>query len=138
MTARRAYRQEERSLQAEIVMRLRAWPIVVIAVPNGVWLARTEAERPLAARIVNQMKRTSMLTPGAPDLSLHWCGGSALVEIKTPASTDLLGKRRPGGQLSEAQRSFAERAEHYGVRWAVVRSWDELHARLVEWQVPAV
>jgi phosphoketolase len=128
MTARRAYRQEERSLQAEVMLRLRAWPIIAIPIPNGIWLpARTEAEKTLAARLIHTMKAMGMLTPGAFDLSLHWCDGSALVELKTER-----------GKLSDEQRAFAERAEHCGVRWAVVRSWDEMHARLVEWQVPVV
>ena len=136
---RRAYRQEERSLQAELIWRLKSWPIVAIPIPNGFWIpTHNEDERRLVGRLLYQMKNYGMLQPGAPDLSLHWCGGSALVEIKTPASVDMFGKRRPGGQLSEAQRSFAERAEQFGVRTAIVRSWDELHARLVEWRVPAV
>ena len=123
----RAYRQEERSLQAEIMLRLRPWPVIAIPIPNGIWLpARTEHEKKLVQRLIYTMKNMGMLTPGAPDLSLHWCGGSALVELKTAK-----------GSLSPDQRAFAERAEHCGVRWAVVRSWEEMHAKLIEWQVPA-
>ena len=139
MTARRAYRQEERSLQQEIMLRLRSWAVLVTPCPNGLWIpARNEAEKALVARIINQMKRFGMLEPGALDLSLGWPGGWAWVEIKRPASTDLLGVRHAAGQLSKEQREFAERVEHFGGLWAVVRSWDEMHAKLVEWQVPAV
>lgn len=139
MTARRAYRQEERSLQAEIMLRLKAWPVIAIGIPNSMYIpTSTEAEKLVVWKTIGQMKKHGLLVPGAPDIVILWCGGGALVELKRPETRDLLGKRRPAGRLSDKQESFAERAEHFGVAFATVRSWDEMHAKLVEWQVPAI
>lgn len=129
--------QLERALQQEITLRLRAegWPVLALPIPNGMWIpARSEAERGLVARVVSQMKPAGLLLPGAPDLVLLWAEGAALVELKRPASRDLLRKRAKG-RPTEAQLGMAAQAAELGIRHAFVTSWDELRARLVEWGI---
>lgn len=127
--------QIERALQAEILLRLRAgaYPIIAVPVPNGVWLpARTPAERSLRARIIARMKADGMMLPGAPDLFLAWRNGCAFVELKRPATRDLL-RRLPAGKPTATQCAFAERAARIGVNYALCHSWDELYGLLEQW-----
>lgn len=129
--------QIERALQAEIMVRLRAWPVIALPIPNGIWIpARTAPERAMVARIISQMKANGLLVAGAPDLVLLWFQGAALVELKRPASRDLL-TRRQRGRPTEAQAAIAERAAELGVRHAYVTSWDELRDQMVVWGVCA-
>ena len=117
------------------MLQLRAWNIIALPHANGIYIpARDAIEKSLVARIVAQMKRFGLMVPGSPDLSLHWCGGSALVEIKRPQANDLLHKR-PAGRLSPEQAEIRDRAAGLGVRFVVVRSWEELRGHLEEWGV---
>jgi hypothetical protein len=129
-------RQEERALQAEIMLRLssRTWPVIALPIPNGIYLpAHNEAERAIVVRIVNRMKSDGMMTVGAPDLVILWRAGGALVELKRPRSRDLLGRLTPAGRPSAAQSELAERARRLGINHAFISSWDELRQRLGEW-----
>ena len=129
--------QAERALQAEVMLRLRAWPVIALPIPNSVYFpARTDAERAVIGRVISQMKNTGMLVPGAPDLILIWRDGAAMVELKRPKASDLLGKR-PAGRPTEAQIGMERRAADLGIKHAYVTSWDELHDRLGEWGVAA-
>jgi hypothetical protein len=129
--------QIERALQQEVMTRLRAgaYPVLAMSIPNGVFLpAHSKEEREIAARIISQMKASGQLVPGAPDLAVFFRGGhGALIELKRPASRDLLGNRIPAGRPSQEQRHFAERAADLGVHHAFCTSWDEVRARLAEW-----
>lgn len=128
--------QAERTLQAEVMLRLRAgaWPVIAIPVPNGVWIpAQDDAEKRIVARIVARMKADGLLLPGAFDLSLHWRGGGGIIDLKRPASRDLLGRRSPAGKPTPEQLDLAERAERCGINYAFCTSWDEVRGRLQEW-----
>jgi hypothetical protein len=129
-------RQDERSLQAEIMLRLTAgaWPLIAIPVPNGAWIpARSAAEKILVARLVARLKADGMLLPGAPDLCLLWPGGGALVELKRPARRDPLGRRVAAGRPSAAQSALAARARELGIHHLYATSWEALAARLRGW-----
>jgi len=130
----------EKSLHQEIMLRLRILPVLAFSVPNQVYIpARNEDERVLARRLIAQMKNTGQLSPGAPDLCVFWggAGGCApsggMIELKRPASRDLLGKRTPAGRPSEAQRELAARAEALGCNHAYASSWEDVRACLVDW-----
>lgn len=130
-------RQAERSLQTEIMIRLKALPVLAIPVPNGIWLpARTAAERTLVARIISQIKKTGLLLPGAPDLVILSRSGAGLIELKRPAERTLL-KKIPKGQLTAPQKDFRDLCRIRGVNWAECSSWDEVRAALTEWGVLA-
>lgn len=125
----------EKTLQAEIMLRLRAYPVVAAPIPNGVWLpARSPAERTMAARIISQMKKMGLLLPGAPDIVVIGAGGAGFLELKRAAEKTLLG-RTPKGQLSSDQRDFRDQCQALGVNWAVCTSWDEVSATLKSWGV---
>ena len=129
--------QLERGIQREIVLRLKVegWQCIALPHANGMWIPyRNADELQLVRRIFHQAKSMGLLITGAPDLSIHWCGGSALVEIKRPQANDLLHKR-PAGRLSPEQAEIRDRAEAMGVRFVVVRSWEELRRYLEEWGV---
>jgi hypothetical protein len=127
--------QIERSLPAEIAWRLKALPLVVLPVPNGIWIpARSEAERSLVARIIARLKADGMLLPGAPDLVLMWADGCAAIELKRLKTRDLFGAR-PAGRPTDDQKWFAERCAELGVHHAYCTSWDELKAKLDKWGV---
>lgn len=118
--------QVERTLQQEIMLGLRAYPVVAVPVPNGIWIpSRDKREESITARIVAQMKRNGMLLPGAPDLILMWRSGCAAVELKAPA-----------GRPSTAQRDFAERCNLLLIHHAYVTSWEELRTLLHQWGLP--
>ena len=126
--------QAERILQQEIMLRFKSWPIIALPIPNGIFIGgRSAAERTMAARVISKMKAQGMLVPGAPDLCLFWRGGAGLVELKRPASVDLMGVRHAAGRPSEAQRMLAHLAAELGVRHCYATSWDELKAQLAEW-----
>lgn len=125
--------QAERALQSEVVLRLRAWPVVTLPIPNGIWVpARSEGERALVVRIINRMKSDGMLVPGAPDLAIFWNGGAGMIELKRPPAQSLLGKSR-AGVPTEAQVTMAERAAALKINHAFCQSWDDVAARLTEW-----
>lgn len=126
----------ERALQTEIVLRLKAWPVIAIPIPNSIYFpARTEAERSIISRVIHQMKAAGQILPGAPDLVLCLKGGSvALIEIKRPAAKTLLGKT-PAGRPSETQIAIEARATELGIAHAYVTSWEEMRNRLIQWGV---
>ncbi len=128
--------QTERALQSEVMLRLRAagLPVIALPVPNSIYFpARSDAERSIIARVVSQMKAAGLLLPGSPDLVLFWRGGGGMIELKRGASRDLLGKRTPAGRPSEAQLDMAERAAGIGVPYAFCTSWEAVRDRLGEW-----
>jgi hypothetical protein len=128
--------QIERTLQTEVMLRLRAgaWPVIALPIPNGIWFpTRDEKERELVRRLIARMKADGMLVPGAPDLALVWGEGrGGIIELKRPASRDLLGKH-PAGRPSDAQRDIAERAADLGANHAYCSSWDDVRATLHAW-----
>ena len=124
--------QLEKTLQQEVLLRLRLYPIIPVVVPNSIYFpARTEAERSIIARVVSQMKSDGMMTPGAPDLVLLGERGGLCVELKRPASRDLFG-RRPKGRLSPEQRAFRDRCVDAGVEYVVAECWEDVQCRLAE------
>ena len=124
--------QLERSLQTEILYRLARYPVVAIAVPNGIFLpARTEEERVLVRRIVARMRDDGMLTPGAPDLVIAGERRAVMVELKRPASRDLFG-RKPKGRLSPEQKAFRDRCIVSGVDYMIASSWEDVQCMLPE------
>jgi VRR-NUC domain-containing protein len=124
--------QLERSLQAEVLLRLGRFPVVCAAIPNGLWIpARTEQEKALVARIIARMRNDGQITPGAPDLFIAGARGALCVELKRPVSRDLFG-RRPKGRLSPDQMAFKARCESAGVPYLVAYGWDDIASRLGE------
>lgn len=131
--------QIERALQSEVMVRLRAgaWPVLALPIPNGVWIpARDDAEKEIVRRIIARMKADGLLLPGAFDLSLHWQGGGGIIDLKRPASRDLLGRRSPAGKPTDEQKELAERADRFGINYAFCTSWDDVRDRLREWGAP--
>ncbi len=127
----------ETILQQEIVLRLKAYPVIVCPIPNGLWIpARTPAERLVVAKIIASMKRSGQLVPGMPDLVLLWRGGCAAVELKASKRRDLLGTK-PAGRLSDDQVAFAQRCAELWVNYACVTSWEQLRPYLCEWGIIA-
>jgi hypothetical protein len=128
--------QLERSIQSEIMLRLRAgaYPVLALPIPNGIYIpTRSEAEKDLVRRIVARMKSDGLLLPGALDLSFHWHGGGGIMDIKRPASKDLFGHKKPAGRPSDDQKELVKRAEALGINYAFVHSWDETRDKLREW-----
>ena len=124
--------QIERSLQTEILYRLARYPVVAIAVPNGIFLpARTEPERILVRRIVARMRDDGMLTPGAPDLVIAGEKRCVMVELKREHSRDLFMKR-PRGRLSPEQKMFKQRCVDAGVDYLVAYCWEDVQCVLPE------
>jgi len=124
--------QLERSLQTEILYRLARYPVVAIAVPNGIFLpARTEEERVLVRRIVARMRDDGMLTPGAPDLCIAGKKRCVMVELKREHSRDLF-MRRPRGRLSPEQKMFKQRCVDAGVEYLVAYCWEDVQVILPE------
>lgn len=130
--AARSNVQIERALQQEVLLRLRAWPVLAIPVPNSMYMPGVD--KALIARIIGSMKRSGMLVPGAADLILCWSVGCACVELKRPATRDLLTKR-PKGVLNDEQQAFRARCEALGINYAVVTSWADLEWHLGEWGI---
>ncbi len=127
--------QLERALQQEIMLRLKALPVIAIPVPNSFFVpVRTEAEKALVKRLVHQMKLRGLLLSGACDIVLLWGGGSACVELKRPKTSDFL-KTRPAGRPSDSQIAFENRCVELGIHHAYVTSWEALRERLREWGV---
>ena len=127
--------QAERALQSEVMLRLRAgaWPVIALPIPNSIYFpARSDSERSMIGRVINQMKNAGMLVPGAPDLVCLWRGGGAAIELKRPKSRDLL-KARPAGRPSDVQIEFAERAALLGIHHAYCDCWEQVRDRLTEW-----
>ena len=145
---RRTSVQIERSLQRKVMLRLARYPLIVLPTPNSMFIpTRSPAEKELVKRVVYQMKNNGMLVSGAPDLMVMWgsccehlgeeypvtsCG---CIELKRPASSDLLAKRA-AGRPSESQRAFAERCHDLGINHCYASSWDEVRAALIEWGAP--
>ena len=128
--------QLERSIQSEIMIRLRAgaYPVLALPIPNGIFIpTHKEEEKELVRRIVARMKSDGLLLPGSLDLSLHWKGGGGIMDVKRPASKDLFGHRKPAGRPSEAQKELVKRAQALGVNYAFVHSWEECRDTLREW-----
>jgi hypothetical protein len=122
--------QVERALQQEVMIRLRAYPVIAIPVPNSFFIpARTAAERAVARRLVSQMKKNGVLLTGAVDLVVLGRGASCCIELKRPAERTLL-QRTPAGRLSDDQKEFRDRCFAAGVNWARCESWAEVEAAL--------
>lgn len=112
---RRKSTQPEQAIQKSIVDALRKLGITVVAIPN-------EGKRTAhnGARM-----RAAGLTAGMPDLVLLLPESRcALLEVKTDK-----------GKLSENQEAFRDLVLSLGVMWAVVRSIDDVLAKLEEWGV---
>jgi hypothetical protein len=128
--------QIERTIQSEIMLRLRAgaYPVMALPIPNGIWIpSRSEQEKDIVRRIVRRMKDDGLLLPGALDLSIHWRNGGGIMDVKRPSSKDLLGHRKPAGRPSDEQKELVNRAEALGINYAFVHSWDEARDKLHEW-----
>jgi hypothetical protein len=122
--------QIERALQAEIVWRLKPYPIVAVSIPNGVHIpSRDPAERDIAARIIKRMKTDGQFTPGAADMVLIGPKGGLYLELKRPRTHDLFTVR-PKGQLSPEQKEFRAQCERAGVRYVVATCWAEVESSL--------
>jgi hypothetical protein len=122
--------QLERTLHLEIAYRLKRYPVVLAAIPNGLFIpSRDEAERNIAARIIRRMKSDSMLTPGAADMVLVGAKGALFLELKRPSTRDLFTVR-PKGRLSPEQREFQSRCAAAGVRYVVAYDWADVECSL--------
>jgi hypothetical protein len=131
----RPYVQAERSLQGEYLWRLKAYPVLPLVTPNGIYFpCRDDGERRLRARLIARMKAEGMLIPGMSDLVLLWGQGAAVIETKRPGFRDLFGYHPPG-TASEDQIAFAARAAAVNVNHAYCSSWDQLADRLLDWGV---
>lgn len=99
----------ERSVQrAVLAMAKVAFPrVILFHVPNGAFLAGTEAERKRQMGIL----LGDGLLPGMCDLIAIWRGGVAFLEVK-----------RPGGKLSDVQAEMLDRLALMGHDVAVVHS----------------
>jgi hypothetical protein len=131
-------RTEERILQKELMLRFDAekWPVLAFPIPNGLWIpAHNEAEKRIVARIIARMKADGMLVPGAPDIALFWRGGSALVELKKPASKDIFGRRSPAGRPTQEQRNVCAKAAELDVHHLYCHGWDEMRAAMERWGI---
>lgn len=125
--------QAERTLLQECLLRLRQYPVIAIATPNGLHIpVHRPGDDRIKARILARMRADGMLLNGCPDLVLVWRNGGGLVELKRPAHRDIFGFH-PAGQPSEDQKEFARRCGSLGVNHAYCRSWDDLRERLAEW-----
>lgn len=123
----------ERTLQLEIMTRLRALGVLTASIPNSLYFpARTPAERALIARVVSQMKNDGMITPGAPDLIAAANGVACFVELKREKSRDLLGKTKPAGTLSDPQKDFRDQCAKAGMAYRVCHTWTEVETALIE------
>jgi hypothetical protein len=130
------------------MLRLRAYPVIALPIPNSMFIpTRSPAEKGMVKRVVYQMKNAGMLVAGVSDLVVLWgCfvmgdssnaqGGAGCIELKRPASTDLLGNKRAAGRPSERQVEFAERCAELHINHAYCSSWDEVYAALMEWGAP--
>jgi len=128
--------QIERSIQSEIMLRIRAaaMPVMALPIPNGIWIpTRSDDEKDIVRRIVRRMKEDGLLLPGALDLSFHWHGGGGIMDVKRPASKDLFGHKKPAGRPSPDQKELVKRAAELGVNYAFVHSWQECRDKLREW-----
>ncbi len=131
----------EKILQTEVTLRLKAYPVICVPIPNAQFLpARSAAEKEMARRLIGQAKKAGMLSPGAGDLVVMGsprgvCVGG-FIELKRPAERTLLGKI-PGGVLSDRQKDFRARCADVGVNWAVCTSWPEVETALTSWGVIA-
>jgi hypothetical protein len=122
--------QLERTLQTEIAIRLKRYPVLYIPVPNGTYLpARTDAEKAIVARVINRMKADGQLVPGSPDALVLGARGALCLELKRPRTRDLLTVR-PKGRLSPEQREFRDRCERAGVRYVVAYEWADVECSL--------
>jgi hypothetical protein len=120
----------ERTLNEEVMWRLRSYPVIAVPIPNGLFIpAHTEGERKIVARIINMMKSTGQLIPGAPDLVVLGAKAAALVELKRPAELSLARRARQG-QLSFNQRLFRDECERVGVAYVVAHDWEEVKSAL--------
>jgi hypothetical protein len=127
--------QYERTLQEELLWRLKRYSVLPLVTPNGIHIpVRSDNERLMRARLINRMKAEGMLLPGAPDIVLLWAKGAALIETKRPAYRDLWGYH-PAGTASQDQQEFARRADGLGIRHAYCSSWHALQKLLEEWGV---
>lgn len=78
---------------------------------------------------------------GQPDLLVLWPADDGcrfgLLENKRPrGDADLLGNRKPAGQLSTEQRAFRDWCRAAGAPWAMPRSVGDALAVLDAWGVP--
>lgn len=122
--------QIERALQQEIMLRLKRYPIVVAAIPNGIYLpSRDPAEREVIKRIIARMKNDGMLTPGAGDLVLVGAKGAKFIECKRPKTSDLF-TTRPKGRLSDEQKDFRRLCMNAGVEYVVAYCWQDVECSL--------
>lgn len=126
-------RQVERSLQQEIMLRLNAYPVITVPVPNGLFIpTNSDGEKKIVARIISSMKRDGMLVPGAPDLLVVSAYRGGFLELKRPAERTMFFNS-PQGRLSIDQKQFQGRCDKYHVPYAVVTTWDEAKFVLTGW-----
>lgn len=133
-------RQVERSIQAEVMFRLKHVPLnaIVIGSCNGIYIpARTDAEKALVARIIRRLKDDGQMTVGCFDLLFLWGNGSGAIDLKRPARRTLF-EHYPAGKPSDTQIEFATLCEKMGVKTAYCTSWPEVRDTLKSWgRIPA-
>lgn len=125
----------ERALHHEVMLHIaREFPdLIAVPVPNGFWLGGfSPHERVTVARLINMMKCTGQLLPGAPDIVLLTHGWSGCIELKRPMQRTLSGKAR-AGKPSDAQLAFAARCSEHGIRYAVCDSWEMVRDTILQW-----
>ncbi len=108
----------ETDIEAAITAYLRfALPPLAVSfhIPNGAQLG---------ARQLWQMRRAGMVA-GIPDRCVLWNGKAYFLECKGPK-----------GRLSPAQEEMFVRIEDADCEVAVVRSVEDVEARLIEWGIP--
>jgi hypothetical protein len=113
----------EDAVQAAIVWQIRLgtlrgdWTILVQMNRNDIRQRLDSAGRREGARA-----KAMGLQPGWPDLSVHWPGGSGLLECKDGTA----------GLMPE-QRDVHALLRRWGQRVAVVRSWNQARDTLRGW-----
>ena len=130
-TASRSYLRPEQLLQIAVIEQLRP------RLAEGAKLIALNGELPGGSRLFRlwqAVRRDMGYESGTPDLVGLDGGVACFIELKRPkGEPDLLGHRKPAGQLSREQREWLGWAHDSGFHVAVCRSVDEVEAALKGW-----
>ena len=130
-TSARSYLKPEQLLQIAVVERSGHGLV------DGAKLVALNGELPGGSRMFRlwqTVRRAMGYEAGTPDILVLHDGRAWFLELKRPkGEPDLLGHRKPAGQLSAEQREWLGWAFDSGFPSAVCRSVDEVEAALKGW-----